>query len=37
VYDDEQRRDEKTALNQLNQGSEAEIIDAEMEGCEAEN
>jgi hypothetical protein len=37
VYDGEQRRDEKTALNQLNQESEAEVIDAEVEGCEVEN
>ena len=36
MYDGEQRRDEKTALNQLNQESEEEVID-EVEGCEAEN
>ena len=37
VYDGEQRRDEKTALNQLNQESEVEVIDAEVEGFEVEN
>jgi len=35
LYDGEQRHDEKTALNQLNQEPEEEGID-EAEGCEAE-
>ena len=36
MYDGEQRRDEKTALNQLNQESEEEGAD-EVEGFEVEN
>ena len=35
MYDAEQRRDEKTALNQLNQESEAEVID-EVEAFEVQ-
>jgi hypothetical protein len=35
VYDGEQRRDEKTALNQLNQESEPELND-EVEAFEAQ-
>ena len=35
MYDGEQRRDEKTALNQLNQESEKEAID-EVEVFEAQ-
>lgn len=36
MYDGEQRHEEKTALNPLNQESETEMID-EAEGFEAEN
>ena len=35
VYDGEQRRDEKTALNQLNQESEPELND-KVEAFEAQ-